>query len=402
MGCDKKNCSCCQDVKSEKSYEFLNALLVQNYNQRLQVLAFALIMSLALLSGFYSAFTDSFNADNNLAPVFVLFVSILITYVVKLLECRNKESKDAIEEVIKDVYPKMKKAISGESRYVKFASAIDIIFYILYCVQGVSLGLFFFLYNKKLLESFTWLSFLLFVILILCRIFGGKFYTFNWAKQWHPYCKIQLGEDCLKWCFGAFIILLLFVLFSLITAICFCLYEKEKATILLLTDFLIIYCTYRQCFVWECSQNWPTPEKCCVNKKRFEGALPEFFDMLLIVLLAMFISNNSLNAFDLSFRKPNIHYEITLRKGRNTFEKVVSKMSIDVEEKHFLKRLKEEKNLLSLEEWCKKSKENSGFDFYRITKRFLQTLETKGLINIDEESRVSLSEEGREFLKLNN
>lgn len=419
MKCKNENCPCCNDIKSEKSYEFLNGLLVQNYNQRLQVLAFALIMSLALLSGFYDTFTDSFQGDNNLAPIFVIFVSILITYVVKLLECRNKETKDVVEKVIKDTYrDEICKAIDNTSRYVKFSTAIDSIFYILYVVQGVSLGLFLFLYKRDFIETYrlNHVPLGLFIVLIICHLMGKKIYSCKiFKKQKYPHCVIDYEKDCFKWekwSISTILVFFVSVAVFIITVFvsylgkCFSIdtYLINFSFILLLSSILILYCMYRQCLVWECTQVWnppPKEKKCCNNKKRFEGALSEFWDMTLIILISIVISNNCLNHFDLSFKNPpNIYYEVILKDRENSkFERVSKKMNIHIEEKHFLEKLTNSGDKKTVDKWCEEGKQDTEFGSFRITKRFLQGLRVKGLIDI--EKHVKITEEGKEFLNSN-
>lgn len=135
----------CDDNK-EKPYRFPYELLVQIYNQRLQIMWFAIACSLAFLGAFYTAFTDPYDGDLGITPIIIITIGTAVSIALFFFECRNLDILKALEHKMtcyhkrKAKDPSITELIIKNENVPSFSVLINLIFIILYSVEGLAFG----------------------------------------------------------------------------------------------------------------------------------------------------------------------------------------------------------------------------------------------------------------------
>lgn len=75
--------------KKEIPPKFPYEVLVQIYNQRVQILWFTIAIAMAFLGAFYIALTDPYYGDNGLVSIFIMLFGFILTINLFFMECRN-------------------------------------------------------------------------------------------------------------------------------------------------------------------------------------------------------------------------------------------------------------------------------------------------------------------------
>lgn len=130
-------------------------LLVQVYNQRIKILHFAMIVTLAIIAAFYSTFFDSFRGDRGVVPIGVILVGLILTGVLHCLEARNMEIKKHLEKTAEYLFPLDYFIFHSKpsGRKLKYSLLITLIFFILYIIHSVLLGIAIYIKFNFLLEE---------------------------------------------------------------------------------------------------------------------------------------------------------------------------------------------------------------------------------------------------------
>jgi hypothetical protein len=136
--------------------EFPYELLVQIYNQRIQIISIAIAFSLAFLGAFYTSLTDPYFGDRGLVPILVMVIGLFITIALYLFECRNIEifknneecrrrhlelvyHTDNISEREKEIIRNLKALSCEETDVYSYGSVTNLVFSVLYFVEGMSI-----------------------------------------------------------------------------------------------------------------------------------------------------------------------------------------------------------------------------------------------------------------------
>jgi hypothetical protein len=136
--CDQKECGC------HNNDRFPYELLVQIYNQRIQILWFTIAFSLAFLGAFYISFTDPYYGDKGIIPLVVMIIGFVITVILFLFECRNYEILKHVQGVLtrrnrdlnEDLYSEI---LHGAEDTISYSKLINAIFAVLYFTEGMAL-----------------------------------------------------------------------------------------------------------------------------------------------------------------------------------------------------------------------------------------------------------------------
>lgn len=141
------------ETKNDAS-SFPFEMLAQIYNQRLQILWFAIVISLALLGAFYKAFFDAYAGDHNMIPLFMVGIALCITAIIHMLECRNRQMQKHIEDGLKKISPSLYKNIHAKSGwFLSYQTLIDFIFFLLYFIEGICFGFYSYLMSEEFIST---------------------------------------------------------------------------------------------------------------------------------------------------------------------------------------------------------------------------------------------------------
>lgn len=182
-----------EDWEKEKQYkkdayysdyrQYIANLSIHTYNQRLQILNFAVIISLALTASFYISLTDIYHGDYNITPFIVVLSSVFVTYIIKMLEIRNKEMKECLQDSLEKIYkknmdedpnmPNWDFTISDKANCLSYGKAIEWIFCLIYFLQGLSLGLWFYITFQFVVNNlfFSLVQIVPLIIVVLSVVF---------------------------------------------------------------------------------------------------------------------------------------------------------------------------------------------------------------------------------------
>jgi hypothetical protein len=155
------------DENAKYSHKFPYELLVQIYNQRVQILWFAIAFSLAFLGAFYSALVDPYTGDEGKIPFLVMVFGFAITYGIFLFECRNHEIQSSDEAKLEG-YLKTFNGVNlcdssvdlrnNKKFALSYARLINFLFSVLYFVEGISISTCFLLININDLKDVGWFA----------------------------------------------------------------------------------------------------------------------------------------------------------------------------------------------------------------------------------------------------